>query len=198
MAVDEVLLRTATVPWLRFYRWRRPSLSFGYFGRYSEVAAEAPQRELVRRWTGGGIVLHGEDFTYSVILPRSELALSSPQVTYRKIHDAMRSALSQHFEVALAEKNAPKVSEACFANAVTADVLFRGRKIAGAAQRRTRTGLLHQGSIQHDNLPASFSGAFAAALCPTFEPVPLDSELLSQAQTVAEARYGTSEWLQQR
>jgi len=36
----------------------------------------------------------------------------------------------------------------CFANPVPADVMMDGRKIAGAAQRRARRGLLQQGSIQ--------------------------------------------------
>src|SRR2546423_1117404 len=42
-----------------------------------------------------------------------------------------------------------RYSDNCFANPVRADVLLDGRKIAGAAQRRTTRGLLHQGSIQN-------------------------------------------------
>ena len=57
MAVDEALLAAAPAPILRFYRWRQPSLSFGYFGLYTEVASQSDEREIVRRWTGGGIVL---------------------------------------------------------------------------------------------------------------------------------------------
>ncbi|HEX8076610.1 MAG TPA: orotidine-5'-phosphate decarboxylase, partial [Chthoniobacterales bacterium] len=45
MAVDEALVAAASVPVLRFYRWRRPSISFGYFGRYAEAASEARERE---------------------------------------------------------------------------------------------------------------------------------------------------------
>src|SRR5581483_5653074 len=36
----------------------------------------------------------------------------------------------------------------CFAGNEKFDVLWQGRKIAGAAQRRTRSGLLIQGSVQ--------------------------------------------------
>ena len=199
MAVDEALLQTVTTPVLRFYGWRQPSLSFGYFGRFAEVAVEAGQRELVRRWTGGGIVLHGEDFTYSLILPRVDLvALFPPQVIYRQIHGAIQTVLARDSDVALAEQDAPKVSEACFANAVTADVLVRGRKIAGAAQRRTRAGLLHQGSIQFAGLPSSFPDAFAEALCANFAVLELSPQLLRHAQELAEAKYGTSHWLRQR
>ena len=52
MAIDEALLQTAELPSIRFYRWNSPSLSFGYFGRFSNVARYAAERDLVRRWTG--------------------------------------------------------------------------------------------------------------------------------------------------
>ena len=41
MAVDEALLELATAPSLRVYRWDHPALSFGYFGRYAEVASRS-------------------------------------------------------------------------------------------------------------------------------------------------------------
>lgn len=199
MAIDETLLRTATQPILRFYGWRQPSLSFGYFGCFADVATEAPARELVRRWTGGGIVLHGEDLTYSIILPRRGAENNaSPETVYQMIHGAMQKTLAAHFDVSLADKAAAKISDDCFANAVTADVLVRGRKIAGAAQRRTRAGLLHQGSIRYRKLPASFPNAFAATLCADFCTMTLDPDFLRQAQTLAGQKYGTPEWLRRR
>lgn len=196
MAIDEALLQFATRPALRFYRWRAPALSFGYFGSFADVANEANERELVRRWTGGGIVLHGEDFTYSIVLPGVQTAAS--RATYAQVHRAIQSALPRSMNVALAVQASPKVSESCFANPVEADVLLEGRKIAGAAQRRTRAGLLHQGSIQHDALPQEFGEAFAAALCPGFECMKLASELLREAQIIATHRYATDEWLRRR
>src|SRR3954464_2148226 len=71
MAIDEALLETAVVPTIRFYRWRSPALSFGYFGKFTDVVIYAAERDLVRRWTGGGIVFHGEDLTYSIVVPAS-------------------------------------------------------------------------------------------------------------------------------
>jgi len=58
MAIDEALLEGITVPAVRFYRWQSPALSFGYFGRFADVAKYQGNRDLVRRWTGGGIVFH--------------------------------------------------------------------------------------------------------------------------------------------
>src|SRR4051794_16451877 len=89
MAVDEALLASTATPTLRFYRWRGPSLSFGYFGRYTEVAAQSEEREVVRRWTGGGTVAHGDDLTYSLIVPRADpLFLQSPLKVYALVHEA--------------------------------------------------------------------------------------------------------------
>ena len=53
MAIDEALLESAAAPSIRFYRWEYPALSFGYFGRFADVADKASERDLVRRWTGG-------------------------------------------------------------------------------------------------------------------------------------------------
>ena len=199
MAIDEALLQTAAVPALRFYGWSEPSISFGYFGQYAEVASQRPQRNLVRRWTGGGIVFHGDDLTYSLVLPAAVAArFRSSRIIYSEVHGAIREALGATLPVALASSAAPKVSEACFANAVEADVLLDGRKIAGAAQRRTRAGLLHQGSIQYDRLPPDFRDRFAAALCPSFQRASLSDELLREAQSTAERKYSTVEWLQRR
>lgn len=200
MAVDEALLERAVAPILRFYRWGRPSLSFGYFGCYAEVEIQASQREIVRRWTGGGIVPHGTDLTYSIVIPASRpwFARSSVEI-YGAVHEALLTALEVNGVVAtLANAADPRISEACFANAVRADVISNGQKIAGAAHRRTRAGLLHQGSIQRSDLPSRFRDDFARVLCERFERKTLSPEVLERATTIAEAKYGTSEWLRLR
>jgi lipoate-protein ligase A len=200
MAVDEALLEIATSPVLRFYRWRSPALSFGYFGSFADVAEQRAHREIVRRWTGGGVVPHGEDLTYSVIIParHSFFARSSLEI-YSELHDAIRQALTTNgVEATLANSVAPKVSEHCFANAVRADVLSDGRTIAGAAHRRSRAGLLHQGSIQLPDLPGKFREDFARILCDRFERKTLAPELIARANAIAQAKYATDEWLMRR
>ena len=97
MAIDEALLETAVVPTIRFYRWRSPALSFGYFGKFSDVAIYAVERDLVRRWTGGGIVFHGDDLTYSIVIPASDPVFDESSIAiYEKIHRALCSALAGH------------------------------------------------------------------------------------------------------
>src|SRR5216684_6136250 len=150
MAIDEALLEHASAPSIRFYRWDHPALSFGYFGKFNDVAEHRRQRDLVRRWTGGGIVFHGDDLTYSIVIPAaSEFFSPSPKSIYAAIHSALCEALKANgLAAALAPNNSSKVSDACFANPVLADVMVNGRKVAGAAQRHGRLGLLQQGSIR--------------------------------------------------
>jgi len=197
MAIDEALLEQATLPALRFYVWRQPSLSFGYFNKFSEVAAETDERELVRRWTGGGTVPHGEDLTYSLVTPATEPAAAlGPSAIYVALHAAIRDALREEGKTAqLAPDAAPKISEACFANPVRNDLLLDGRKVAGAAQRRTRGGFLHQGSIQLPGLSESFRNRFAGALGRVLVETALSPQVLARATALAAEKYGTEEWL---
>lgn len=200
MAVDEAFLESAAAPTLRFYCWRGPALSFGYFGSYADVADQSGDREIVRRWTGGGIVPHGADLTYSVIIPARHpfFALSSLRI-YSDLHQAISVALQANgIAATLADSVSPKISENCFANAVRADVISQGRKIAGAAHRRTRAGLLHQGSIQHAKLPPQFRVDFASALCGRAERNPMPQELVDRARIIAQIKYETVQWLTRR
>jgi lipoate-protein ligase A len=197
MAVDEALLEQTANPLLRFYRWLRPSISFGYFGRYAEVAPESERRDIVRRWTGGGIVPHGDDLTYSIVIPRADSSFQRSSLEiYAAVHDAICRALQANgVEALLANDAAPKISDACFANAVRSDVMSGGQKIAGAAHRRSRAGLLHQGSIQRSDLPDRFRDDLAGILCPRFERIPLSPGLLERAGEIAGKKYATNEWL---
>lgn len=194
MAIDEVLLREAEAPLLRCYRWERPAVSFGYFGRVAEVEAAWPGRDLVRRWTGGGIVPHGEDFTYTLIVPHGDVvAALSPAESYRVIHEQIGRVLDAP-TLALAGAAQRKVSDACFENPVRYDLVSGSQKVAGAAQRRTRHGLLHQGSIQLALAPA-FSEKLAASLAKEIRLQPLSATTEVAALELAIVRYATPEWL---
>src|SRR5207302_7517017 len=140
MAIDEALLEAATVPLIRFYRWNSPALSFGYFGKFADVANHAVERDLVRRWTGGGIVFHGDDLTYSMVIPSGDPAFDESSISiYEKVHCALRNALAANgtrVELAAMGRDAalrrPRTAQRavptnmCFANAVRADVMING------------------------------------------------------------------------
>jgi lipoate-protein ligase A len=200
MAIDEALLETAIQPTIRFYRWNHPALSFGYFGKFGDVSNQESERDIVRRWTGGGIVFHGNDLTYSLVIPSRDPAFSKSSTSiYEKTHAAIRAALIAYGKnTELAENAAAKISEACFSNAVRADVLRNGQKIAGAAQRRTRRGLLQQGSIQNVDLPPDFEQNFAAQLSLNCIEKIVDEQVIHRAQQIANEKYATAAWLRRR
>jgi lipoyl(octanoyl) transferase len=210
MAIDEALLETAASPLIRFYRWKSPALSFGYFGRFSDVAIYTGERDLVRRWTGGGIVLHGHDLTYSIVIPASDPAFDESSIAiYEKIHRALADALNGIGERAvvagridpggLEMRTAVSASGYnCFANPVRADVMINGRKIAGAAQRRTRRGLLQQGSIQGVTLENDLARRFGAALSANCSEFEINDEILDRAREFVQQKYGTDSWLRKR
>jgi lipoate-protein ligase A len=148
MAVDEWLLDAATRPVLRVYAWRDGWGSHGYFVPAAEAARSLPELRWVRRRTGGGIVDHRTDWTYTLVVPQGEpLAAAKGGESYRIIHAALAEALGGA-GVRLAPDRGPARGGECFARPVEFDLIdAAGRKIAGAGQRRSKGGLLHQGSL---------------------------------------------------
>ena len=209
MAIDEALLEYAAAPSIRFYRWHSPALSFGYFGKFAHVACYAGERDLVRRWTGGGIVFHGDDLTYSIVIPANDRAFSESSMSiYEKVHRALCDALEGNGKRAVVAGggNPGGAADAiltafsaggynCFANPVRADVIVDGRKIAGAAQRRTHRGLLQQGSIQGIDLENGLAERFAVELSNNCQPQSLPKAVRCRAQEIAAQKYGAEGWL---
>ena len=189
MAIDEALLRAASAPTLRVYRWARPAVSFGYFGKWADAARARPEWEIVRRWTGGGIVPHGEDVTYSLVVPRVHPFFAvGPAESYRLIHECVAAVLGNAL---LASTVPPQISAACFESPVLHDVLMADRKVAGAAQRRSKLGLLHQGSIQCAEFDSS---ALSAAFSPSVFRLPLGDGVMRESAHLAREKYAANEW----
>jgi lipoate-protein ligase A len=153
MALDEALLESAAqlgAPVLRFYGWNEPAATFGYFQKISEVENTTPLRPLIRRPTGGGIVPHDADWTYSFVAPPNHKWYQlKAEESYRRIHDWLRLSFAElKVETELAPCCKKSLPGQCFVGYEKFDLLWRGKKIAGAAQRRNKFGLLIQGSIQ--------------------------------------------------
>ena len=212
MAVDEALFHLADAPVLRLYRWTGPELSIGYFIRWENL----PDRRLpiTRRWTGGGIVEHGEDVVFSLILPersgdpgRAPCPLpETAEGRYRWIHERLAGALAgAGLAVALEspQSPAPAAGGRCFAAPVGHDLIDTptGGKIAGGAQRASRHGLLHQGSVRLPedlrDLRSPWTGDFARRLAETVhlsDPWQPGPELMERAGSLIESRYGNPLW----
>jgi len=137
-------------PVLRLYSWSEPAASFGYFQKYAELEPLTQLRPLVRRPTGGGLVPHDNDWTYSLVFPTShEWYGVGAEESYRRVHAWLRDAFALLQQPTLLATEPKKASPGqCFVGYERFDLLWQGKKIAGAAQRRRRDGLLIQGSVQ--------------------------------------------------
>jgi len=169
MALDAALLEAMPrlqKPILRFYGWSEPAATFGYFQRFAEVERATLLRPLVRRPTGGGMVPHDADWTYSLAFPTNHqwYALKAVE-SYCRVHEWIQRAF---VELNVVTELAPGCKKSapgqCFAGHEQFDLLWHGRKIAGAAQRRTRDGLLIQGSVQPPPVALART-AWQSAMC---------------------------------
>lgn len=153
MAIDEALLEfseTIGAPVLRLYAWSSPAATFGFFQKFRDVEAMTALRPLIRRPTGGGLVPHDCDWTYSLVFPPAhEWHGLRATASYRRVHAWLQESFRAIGVGAdLAQESQASASGQCFIGAEQFDVIAGGQKIAGAAQRRNRAGLLIQGSIQ--------------------------------------------------
>ena len=192
MAVDEALLHRARCPVVRFYRWAAPALTFGYAQRYADVRASAGGLPAVRRWTGGGMVYHGEDLTMVVAVPAShELCRLQTGMIYQRIHEALLGAIEKvHPGARLANPGDCRAGPACFESPALNDILHAGRKICGGALRRGRVGILYQGSL-HGNFSALSLAESLAGSVNCFNP---DGDLLREAALLEREKYGKEAW----
>jgi len=202
MALDEALLATAGMQGcgvVRLYGWCFAAATFGYSQHYQEVEALTELRPLIRRPTGGGVVRHDRDWTYSVIIPPGhEWHQLRARESYRRVHRWVAGALAHlGLEVALAGKRTRSTSGACFVGAEADDVLCAGRKVAGAAQRRNRSGLLIQGSVllegmsrERDRFDRALREVAEQQWGGVWEPAEVPDRVRRLADELVETKYG--------
>ncbi len=194
MAIDEAIAIAHPEPksTIRFYTWKKPAVSIGYFQRIMPVVNwlnNSPSLntplyplliegkgtiDIVRRPTGGGVVLHGTDLTYSVAtgLPRGfaprndNSSCNLIPFFYRQMGQAMVEGLKllginaylfgekgrQRTLCSLIQRGKTSLStiqdlSMCAQTPVEFDVLVEGIKVAGCAARRFQETLLLQGYI---------------------------------------------------
>jgi len=163
MAIDEALLACfrpgESAPILRLYGWNPPAFSFGRFQKPEEIIdlhrCRADRVQVVKRITGGGVIYHAAELTYSLVCPADFLPGSRGvkdafyQLTsflvrfYKKLGlDAGHAVDSYAGDKKLGER-----TPLCFAGIESCDILINGRKIGGNAQRRLKNVIFQHGSI---------------------------------------------------
>lgn len=193
MQVDlELLSALNTEPQslLHFYEWEGPCATYGYFNQPSKLLkADGIAKHglnIAKRPTGGGIIFHQFDFAFSFLLSASHPKFSLNTLdNYRFVNSRVAEVIQNVMQL---EKPPELLSEDdcncnsipnglfCMAKPTVYDLIIDGRKVAGAAQRRTKKGYLHQGSIALLMPPSNFledllfpeSGLAAAMLHSTY------------------------------
>ena len=214
MAFDELLLEESCrldKPLLRFYGWDRKSASIGYIQKFSAV--EDQSYTVVRRPTGGGVVFHDVDLTYTVAVPKGHYIEKLNRVeSYHIFHRAVIKALYfVGLDGALVSyETTPKdrMTSQCFVAPTKYDVVLndeKSSKAAGAAQRRTKYGILHQGSIVLDgidsfseNLTKYLIDSFAKEFNLDYEDYDIPAEFICNVEKLANIKYSSEAWNKMR
>ena len=159
MARDWLLFDQADSPSFRHYQWSSMETSFGYGQDWEwvEEITGISVDQLIRRPTGGGIVKHGKDWTYCLVIPRTHQSFFiQPLDFYKEVHLCIASAFArQHIVTTLqpCPTNKEKMIPGdCFQEPVGWDLMNVdfSKKVAGAAMKKSRKGLLLQGTILID------------------------------------------------
>ncbi len=215
MAIDEAIFtmreKREVSPTLRFYGWEPAAISIGYFQKIEDPSLQEYKRQkltIVRRFTGGGAILHENEITYSLACPTNEfMAFSNIEKTQQLVHQAIILALqSLRINAQLKRKQNKKPDPYfCFVSPAKDDVVEDGQKIVGSAQRRRNRTFFQHGSIKIspeikegnknrgkiiDSLVLGFEKKFGIRLLPgqlTREEVKLSRQLRG-------VKYSTRNW----
>lgn len=160
MSIDHELLnalQTTHEPILHLYEWQGLAATYGHFANPDTLldtkrAAELGY-DLAKRPTGGGVIFHTSDYAFSFLLPSTHPSYSENTLdNYNLVNGIVGEALKKFSQgrIAPSFQPCPKAQERpsfCMARPTCFDLVIDGKKAAGAAQRRTKHGFLHQGTI---------------------------------------------------
>lgn len=170
MAVDEAVLRMTSIRrnmlTVRLYMWERPTVSVGYFSRLTEGLLDRCKKrgiDVVRRLSGGGIVFHDDEVTYSVVLPKGLISDCSVLTVCKFVSEGVIIGLSElgvdgrlaHSVSACASGRVegtihgalPNAAEFCYAMHSPTDIVVGSAKLVGSAQARCNGAILQHGSV---------------------------------------------------
>ena len=156
MQIDEALLLDGVQhPLLRFYDWSSNAVTYGYFINPSDWLKIVPEN-CARRPTGGGLIFHEGDFSFTLALPPEHALAQKPVLErYQIINSAVLQVISSLVpdcepgcEMTLQlQKQEGVLDQLCMANPTQYDLLLGAKKIGGAAQRKNKRAFIHQCSL---------------------------------------------------
>jgi len=161
MAIDDAIFQCIqdgrSLPTIRFYDWEPSTISCGFNQEAAKEVDFTALDELgfgfVRRPTGGRVVLHDNEVTYSVISPVAERLAGNVTASYSEISKALAKGfellgIKVDFEKGnLSSEHQRQVANPCFTSSSRYELSYKRKKIVGSAQVRKNGCLLQHGSI---------------------------------------------------
>lgn len=155
MAIDEALMKNFQkddLPIFRLYSWDSDAFTIGKFQDVNKIENFSEYgKNFTRRVTGGGLLLHGFDISYSLILPTTLLAKKSVKESYEFICQFLLELyIKLGFEPNFAKdtmNDSLSKSAFCQVGFEPYDIIIKDKKIGGNAQKRTRELIYQHGSI---------------------------------------------------
>ena len=133
--------------YVRFYNWSPKCISLGKNQPFEDFYGDLGI-DIVRRPTGGRALLHDRELTYCFVSP-VKIGQSVIE-SYKDISDALISGFKKlGIELDYAGEHKGNMRY-CMNISCGADVCYKGKKLIGSAQFRSRGYLLQHGSILYD------------------------------------------------
>jgi len=191
--LDEIEASSEPGTVVRFYGWQTPTISLGRNQKIERAVdagyCRANGIDIVHRPTGGRAVLHDDELTYAVISNDAEAFGDTIYGNYRRVSEALCLGYNRLGVEAVLAPDTRKptgpsdddVDLPCFLSTSRYELMVRGRKIVGSAQRRVRRSFL-----QHGSMPITCDRNALARATRMEDSSALESEMAGVAEFLAE------------
>ncbi|MFC1768016.1 biotin/lipoate A/B protein ligase family protein [Candidatus Margulisiibacteriota bacterium] len=162
-------------PTIRIYGWKDHCISLGHSQDANEElhVSDCVRHgvEVVKRPTGGGIVLHNpHEITYSIVSEKNWIPFKDLINSFVYISEAIVEGLKHMgVDAELSDKRQKGFARYCNLFPASHEIVYGGKKLVGSAQKRGKKALLQQGSIivhkgnmSHERLIKRYSGDYEA------------------------------------
>lgn len=210
MACDEVLCELMPAKYIiRFFNWKGNGITFGFSQRFRDVVDLIDDHKkkypITRRPTGGGVVIHEDDLTFSLIFYSP--GEFNPKRTYDMLHKAIYDEYKMNgFNLTILNDksnysiNNPTME--CFKRPVEMDLMIGEKKVLGGALRKFSDYMLYQASLQISNARYDFIHksfiieAFKKLFKLDYIIFDVDDEFMKKIGNKKNEKYANKDWIE--
>ena len=174
------------------YEWARPAVSVPRSFQGGNVYMAVLDRagiEFIKRPTGGGILVHGFDLSFSVAVPRTGIwdGLGIEEAGKKLAEPVVKALIGCGFKASFrgdAGDKGGKVAVLCANQKSPLDIMISGNKVGAFAQRRTAKALFQHGSILVKVIPDGIQNAILEAGLGTLKEWHASGQMVSPLESL--------------